>query len=904
MRWLNRVWNFFRGLVHRWADERELDAEVRGYAEMLADEKARQGMSKQEAQRAARMEMGGIEQVKEEVRSARAGVWLETLWQDVRFGARMLRKSPGFSAIAILTLALGLTVNATMFFMISDWFLRPLPAADPGKLVMITQKIPQSPMLLYSSYPDFLDFQRSAEGGSPDFPEMAKAFSGIMAYLESAVQMSRPGEAAERTYVHVVSGNYFTVLGAQPMMGRLFLPDEGRISGADAIIVLTYDTWKNRFAADPHIIGQLVKINGLPFTVVGVTQPKFVGAAWGTALSGFVPISMLPLMNPGGNEVFTNRGYLSVFMMGRLQQGASLAQARAATSLVMARLLKDYPQYHPPVEATVVLHESMCRPTPFVANFMPLVAGALMVLALLVLAITVANVANLLYARAADREREVAIRGALGATRWRLLRQLLAESTLLALAAGAIGAMAAIALPHLLGNMFVPGDFAPPSDTGTDWRLFVFTFAASLATGILTGLLPALKATRLEILPLLKNSPSIAGTPHRLRSLLVIAQVAFSCVVLICAGLAARSVQKLAQVNLGFRADHIFLASVDPSLQRYSDERSRRFQAQLLDKLRALPGVTSASLATHPPFDGGSGQRAGVWPEGQTPTESQKFLMVPCTSVEHAYLQTLGTRVVAGRDFTAHDEEAAPRVVIINRVLAQQLWPNGDAVGKRLVLQGDAMQVVGVVGEMRYYAMTDTNRPLIFYPLTQHFQNNVTIVVRTGMDPLQITASVKQAVAQLDPDLPVYNIRTMDQQIASSPMAMAPMRMGTIIAGGQGLVALFLATLGLYALISHSVRQRTHEIGIRIALGATHGKVLRILIQQGLRLALIGLGLGLAAAFAVTRVLSGVLYGVKATDLLTFGGVSLLLAGVAVFASYIPARRASRVDPIVALRYE
>jgi predicted permease len=363
-------------------------------------------------------------------------------------------------------------------------------------------------------------------------------------------------------------------------------------------------------------------------------------------------------------------------------------------------------------------------------------------------------------------------------------------------------------------------------------------------------------------------------------------------------------VQKLAQINLGFRSDHIFLASVDPSLQRYSDERSRQFQAQLLDKLRALPGVTSASLATHLPLDIVSGQRAGVWPEGQTPTESQRWTSVPCTSVEHAYLQTLGAQVVAGRDFTAHDEEAAPRVVIINRTLAQLLWPNGDAVGKRLVLQGDAMQVVGVVGEMRYYAMTDTNRPLIFYPLAQHFQDNVAIVVRTRMDPLQITASVKQAVAQLDPDLPVYNIRTMDQQIASSPMGMAPMRVGAIIAGGQGLVALFLATLGLYGLISHSVKQRTHEIGIRIALGATHGKVLRILIARGLRLVLIGLGLGLAAAFAVTRVLSSVLYGVKATDLLTFGGVSLLLAGVAVFASYIPARRATKVDPMVALRYE
>jgi predicted permease len=826
------------------------------------------------------------------------------LLQDLRYALRRLRQSPGFTFVAIITLALGLTVNASIFFMINNWFLRPLPAADPGKLVMITQKIPQSPILLQASYPDFLDFQRSAEGGSHDFPEMAKAFSGIMAYQESAVQMSRQGEAAERTYVHVVSGNYFTVLGAQPMMGRLFLPNEGRTAGADAIIVLTYDTWKSRFAADPHIIGQLVKINGLPFTVVGVTQPKFVGASWGTALSGFVPISMLPLMSPSGNEFFFNRGSTFVFMMGRLQQGASLQQARAAAALVMARLMKDYGSEHAQGASAAVLRESMSRPAPSVANFTPLVVFALMILALLVLAITVANMANLLYARTADRERELAIRGALGATRWRLLRQLLAESTLLALAAGTIGAMAAIAVNPILNKMITPGDFAPPSETGTDWRLFVFTFLASLITGILAGLLPALKATRLDVLPLLKNASTIAGTRHRLRSLLAIAQVAISCIVLICAGLAARSVQKLAQIDLGFRPDHIFLASVDPSLQRYSDERGRQFQAQLLDKLRALPGVTSASLASHLPFDTGGSIRDGVWPEGQTPTEIQKFLIVPCMSVDHAYLETMGARIAAGRDFTARDNEAAPRVVIINRTLAQQLWPNGDPVGKRLSLQGDVMQVVGVVDEMRYFAITDTNRPLIFYPLAQHFQQNVTIVVRTGMDPLEITASVKQAVAQLDPDMPVFNIRSLDQQIASSPMGMAPMRMGTIIAGGQGLIALFLATLGLYGLISHSVTQRTHEIGIRIALGAKPGNVLSILIWQGLRLVLIGLVLGLVAAFAVTRLLSSVLYGVKATDLLTFGGVTLLLACVAALASYIPARRAASIEPMQALRAE
>jgi predicted permease len=829
---------------------------------------------------------------------------MQTLLQDVRYALRQLRKSPGFTAVAVITLALGLTVNATIFFFINDLFLRPLPAADPGRLVVIAQKIPQSGMMFPFSYPDFLDFRRYAEGDGHEVPEMAKTFSDVMAYMEAPAHLSRSGEATERTFVHMVSGNYFTVLGAQPMLGRLFLPNEGRTVNADPIIVLTYDTWRSRFAADPRIIGQTVKLNGLPFTVVGVTQPNFVGASWGTALSGFVPATMLPRMVPDRAEAVFNRGYTAFFMMGRLQPGASLDQARAAAAIIMARLLKDYAQQHPPGDAAVVMRESMSRPSPFVASYTPLIASALMVMALLVLCITVANVANLLYACAADREREVAIRGALGATRWCLLRQLLAESTLLALAAGVIGATAATALNPILNTLITPSDMAPPSDTGTDWRLFVFAFLASLVTGILAGLLPALKTTRLDVLPLLKNSPTIAGTRHRLRSLLVVGQVAISCVVLICAGLALRSVQELSQVNLGFRADHLFLASVDLRLQRYSYDQGRRFQEQLLEKVRALSGVHNASLADHLPFDTGGGMRGGIWPDGQTPTESQKFLSIPCLAVDHAFLQTMGTQILEGRDFTDRDDASAPRVVIINRALAQELWPNDHPVGKRLVLEGDPLQVVGLVGDLRYWAMTDTNRPLLFYPLVQNYQGNVTLVARTGMDPAQLTLSVRQIIAQLDPDLPLYNIRTMEQQIADSPMAMAPMRFGTVVAGTQGLIALFLATLGLYGLISHSVKRRTHEIGIRMALGARPGNVLSNLIRQCLRLVFIGLGLGLAAAFAVTRMLSGVLYGVQPTDLLTFASVALLLGGVGVLASYIPARRAMKVDPMVALRYE
>jgi predicted permease len=825
------------------------------------------------------------------------------LLQDLRYALRQLRKSPGFTAVAVLTLALGLTANATIFFMVNDFFLRPLPVKDPGRLVVIAQKIPQFELLLAHSYQDFLDFRRFAEGDGHEVPEMAKTFSGVMAYMETPVHLSRAGEATERAWIHLASDNYFSVLGAQPLLGRLFLPSEGRTPGADPIIVLTYDTWRKRFTAHPNIVGRQVKLNGLPFTVVGVTPPHFSGAAWGKDLSGFVPAMMAPQLSPAGGGLIFGRGDTGFFLMGRLQDGVNLEQARAATAVALARLVKDHADEHAPGTKAVVLRESMSRPSPYVANYTPLIVSSLMGMALLVLGITVANVANLLYARAADREREAAIRGALGASRWRLLRQFLAESVLLALGAGVVGTIATFSINPYLNKIFSTSSTAASADTGTDWRFFLFTFCASLAAGIVAGLLPALKATRRDVLPLLKEGTlTIAAGRHPLRSLLVIGQVAVSCVVLICAGLAVRSVQKLAHENLGFHSKNMFLASLDLGLQRYSDDQGRQFYAQLLEKVRALPGVRNASLAREVPFGSAADTRGGIHAEGQPASDGLQ--LTPCIAVEHSFLQTMGTRILEGRDFTARDGWNAPLVVIINQVLGRHLWPGQNALGKHLLIGRDSFEVIGVIEDMRFLAITDKARPLVFLPLEQNYRGAVSLVVRTEMDPMQLTLPVKKIVSQLDPDLPLYNIRTMDQQIAGSALGLAPLRFGSAIAGTQGLIALFLATLGLYGLISHSVKRRTHEIGIRLALGAKPGEMLRLLVGQGLRLVLVGIGLGLAAAFAVTRLLSSMLYGVRPTDLLTFGGVSVLLAGVAFLAAYVPARRAAKVDPMVALRYE
>ena len=831
---------------------------------------------------------------------------MNTLLQDIRYAIRVLAKSPGFTAVAVLTLALGLTVNATVFSIVNDFFLRPLPAKNPEQLVIIAEKSPaQSDMLFPFSYPDFLDFRRVVEGGERDSPDMPRTFSGLMAYKEEVVHLSRAGAGTERTFVHAGSGDYFAVLGVQPFLGRLFLPSEGRQPGADPIVVLTHDAWRSRFASDPRIIGQPVKLNGVSFTVIGVTPPGFVGAAWGTALSGFVPATMLPQLSMAHGGMIDRRGDTGFFMMGRLQPGTSLDQARAAVDVLMARLVTNDPIHYAPQAKAVVLRESMSRPTPFVATFVPLVVSALMTMALLVLAIAAANVANLLFARAADRQRELAIRGALGASRWQLLRQLLVESVLLALGAAFVGMIAALCVIPSLSTIGPGGDFAPGQYTGLDWRLFAFAFGIAFVTGILAALLPALKATRLDVVQRLKEGAgTMAPARHLLRSALVVAQVAVSCVVLTVAGLALRSLHNLSNVHLGFQPGNLLLASYDLGLQRYSAERGRQFHAQLLERVRALPSVRDASLSDSVPFDVGGSLWGGVTAEGRPADDDAIFQAVVTVVAEHAFLKTAGFQVIEGRDFSSRDDGAAPRVAIISQVLARHLWPGESPLGKRLSAQGDPLEVVGVVDAGRFWSITDRSRPLFVRPLAQNYRGRVTLAVRTMGDPVQLTSAVQQIVRGLDPDLPLHDVRTMDQQIARSPMALMPLRMGSLFAGAQGVIALLLAALGIFGLVSFAVTRRTREIGIRMAMGASRVDVIRLVTLQSLRLTSIGLACGLLLALGLTRVLARLLYGVSPTDVTVFGGVVAVIVAMTVLACWLPARRATKVDPMVALRCE
>jgi predicted permease len=459
-------------------------------------------------------------------------------------------------------------------------------------------------------------------------------------------------------------------------------------------------------------------------------------------------------------------------------------------------------------------------------------------------------------------------------------------------------------VPHL--DAIGPGgDFAPPLYTGLDFRLFVFAFGAALAAGVLTALFPALRSTRWNVFPQLRETAGTAGAGgHVVRSALVVVQVAASCVVLTVTGLALRSLHNLARAPLGFEPRNLLLATYDLGLQRYGPGDGWRFHARLLEKVRALPGVRDASLADHVPFDVGGFFSGGITAEGKPADPDEQFRFIPCIAAERAFLATTGFRVVEGRDFSSSDDAAGPRVAIINQLLARHLWPDESPLGRRLMFQGRPVEVVGVVGQARYWSITDRARPLIFRPLAQQYNGRVTLVVRTASDSAQWVSSVRQVVRSLDPDLPLHDVRTMDQQIASSPLGLMPLRVGTLVGGAQGTIALFLATLGIFGLVSFTVTRRTHEIGVRMAMGARTIDVVRLVARQSLRLTVIGLAIGLTLALALTRTLARLLYEVSPTDIVVLGGTAVVVLVMTALACWVPARRAAEVDPMVALRCE
>jgi predicted permease len=820
------------------------------------------------------------------------------LMNDLRFAVRQLLKQPGFTLVAVLTLALGIGANATIRGMIHVFFFKPLPVRSAERLAFVMQKTDVVEFPHGFAWPDYRDLKDRVE-----------PFEDLLAAMMSPANVGAAGRTPNRTWIEYVSGNYFAMLGVPAALGQTWLPEQADGAGAEPVVVLSHAYWQRQFGGDPSLIGSAVVINGQPVTVIGVMSEAFTGAQWSLASSAWVPAGLFPRLQEGGEALLESRDAPAFRLMARLRTGVTVAEARAAADVAVQQLVSEHRREHRPSQVMVV-REMRSRPEPSFSAFMPLAAAVFLALVLMVLLIACANVANLMFARAVTRQKEMGIRTAVGASRLRLIRQLLIESALLGVLACAVGSAFAQVFGTVLSGFTPAGDMPIRTEASWSWPVFGITLLLSVVAGILAGFAPALRATRLELQAVLKEGGGTlhASSRHPLRSLLVVGQTALCVAVLTCGGLFLESLRQVTKEDLGFKPEGLVMASVDLNLQNYTEPQGKEFYRQLLERLEALPGVQGATLSSHVPFDYGM-RLSDVAPEGTVATDTDQaggMLAVGFNAVSTHYLRTLGISLLQGRGFDETDAADAPRVLVVNQALARRLWGEDDPIGKRLRFGrgGDLREVVGVVRQGKYLMLNEEPRPFVFVPLAQDYSTPATLQVRAGGDPLALVPAIRQVLGELDSDLPIYNVRTMEEHLRQSALAYMPLRMAATLAGVQGLLGLALALMGIYGVVAYVVSRRTREIGIRLALGAQRWDVLRCVMREGWRLTVLGLTIGLGAALLTALGLSRLLYGLNPLNLPVFGGVLAALGGTALLACYLPARRALRVDPLEALRSE
>ena len=812
---------------------------------------------------------------------------MESLIKDIRYGFRNLVKRPGYTAIALITLALGIGANTAIFSLVSAVLLRPLPGAHPEQLVEV-----------YGTTHRGADYTLQSHLNYKDYRDRNNVFSGLLSYRMAAMSISHEGRN-ERVWGYLVSGNYFNTLGIHPFLGRYFLPEEDQTPGSHPVAVITYACWLKRFASAHDVAGQSVRINGINFTIVGVAPEGFHGTEVAYLPEVFVPTMMARQIEPGSTWL-DERGDDNLFVLGRLKQGVTTRQAESALSTITQQLAREYP------------HENEGRGVRLLTPglFLPEIrssvigfSGVLMGVVTLVLLLACVNMANLLLARATERRKELAIRLAMGASRARIVRQLITEAVMLSLGGGLAGLVIAAWINALVSALKFPSDVPLVFELHVDWRVLAFAFGVSLATGIAFGLLPALQSSRPDLIPALKDEKSIGGFRRsRLRNGLVIVQVALSLVLLVCAGLVVRSLQVAQKTRPGFTPENAVTLSFDLGLQGYAEEKGRAFQKDILQRAEALPGIRSVALVSTLPLSLDY-SFTSIYVEGQTVTGPSNLPVAIPNEITPNYFRTMEIPL-RGRDFTDADDKNSSRVAIVNETFARRLFPGRDAIGGRFNFNGPDQpfwEIVGVAQDGKYNTLGEDAQPAFYRPLLQDYNTNASLVARTTGDGKAAIAALRGELLALDPMLPTYNARTLSDHLS---VPLFPYRMAAVVLGTFGVLAVVLAAIGIYGVMSYVVAGRTREVGLRVALGAARSDVLLLIMKQGMSLALIGLAAGLLVGFGAARLMVQLLFGVNPTDPITFAGVLLLLGLVAAFACYLPARRATKVDPLVALRYE
>lgn len=807
----------------------------------------------------------------------------------------MLIKDYSFTAIVVLSLALGIGGNTALFSIVNAILLRPPAVKDPNNLMAIYTGDENGYRYGGSSYPDYLDFQ-----------ERGKTFSGLVAYASTPLGVTL-GSGTERAWGEVVSGNYFSVLGVTALLGNTFNPDQAKISNAYPVVVVSYKFWRRQLGADPGSVGRTLVLNGNNFTIIGIAPQSFAGLRVGILPDVWVPLTMQAQVMPG-SDLLNDRSARWLSIVGRLADGVEPELATSEFNLLANQQRNVYPESWSDIRgesrAITIQPERESRLDPSLRGGILEFIAVLWAIIGLVLIVACANVANLWLGRAAARRKETAIRLALGAQRGRLIRQLLTESVMLSLIGGLVGLLLAFWGTSILQTFKPPISTPLTFDFSIDIRVLVFTLLVSVITGIVFGLVPAMQASKPDLVHALKDESVVSGRVHKkygLRNLLVIFQVALSLILLIGAGLFIRSLQNASSIDLGFQADNVLLTSFDLHLSGYKPAKGRSFYEQLLERGKSLPGARNAALARVVPLGLDDQPRRTVIIENRpyTPSEDTELYF---NVVGPGYFPTLGIPVLHGRDFTDQDREGASGVVIVNETMARRFWPGENPIGKRLRLGGveaSYLNVVGVVKDSKYLTLGELPQPYYFLSFLQHYEPRMTLHLRAAGDPKSLIGAVRREAQLLNPSLPVFDIKTLNEHLGASLFVA---RVAALLTGFFGLLAVTLASIGLYGVISYFVTQRTKDIGILAALGARPNDILKLVIGQGMTLVLIGLGIGLAISFAAMRLLKSFLYGVTSTDFVTFSLASMLLVGIAFLACYLPAGRAMKIDPSIALR--